>query len=136
MPYVMVTPYPIKFERRGNDIAVRFEEFDILRIIHMEEDHVPESESFSPQGYSIGRWEGNSLVVETAHIDSLHFYGDGTPQSRAMKTYEKFTLSQDETRLDYELVADDSEIFLVPVELGRYWAWKPEIALEPFPCER
>jgi hypothetical protein len=136
MPYVMVTPYPIKFERRGNDIAVRFEEFDILRIIHMEEDHVPESESFSPQGYSIGRWEGNSLVVETAHIDSLHFYGDGTPQSRAMKTYEKFTLSQDETRLDYELVADDSEIFLGPVELGRYWAWKPEIALEPFPCER
>ena len=129
------TPYPIKFERRGEDIALRFEEFDALRIIHMNEAEIPDSEPFSLEGYSIGRWEGNTLVVETERLDSPHFYGDGTPQSRAAKLLERFTVSPDETRLDYYLRIEDSETFLTPMEFEKYWAWKPEIALEPFVCE-
>jgi hypothetical protein len=135
MPYVMVTPYPIKFERRGGDIALRFEEFDALRIIHMEGAGRPDDEPFSPQGYSSGRWEGGTLVVETDRIDSPHLYGDGTPQSRAMRTVERFTVSTDESRLDYQLHVEDPEIFTRPMDFDRYWAWRPEIALQPFGCE-
>jgi hypothetical protein len=135
MPYVMVTPYPISFEPRGDDIAIRFEEFDALRMIHMDGEPMPAAEPFTAQGYSTGRWEGDTLVVETQRIDSPHLYGDGTPQSRAMRTTERFTMSADESRLDYELHVEDPEIFTTPMDFDRYWAWRPEIGLEPFTCE-
>ncbi|NIW25284.1 MAG: hypothetical protein GWN29_12340, partial [Gammaproteobacteria bacterium] len=44
-------------------------------------------------GSSTGRWDGNTLIVETVNIDTPHFYGDGTPQSRNMRLTEYFTLS-------------------------------------------
>jgi hypothetical protein len=135
MPYVMVTPYPIKLERRGEDIAIRFEEFNATRIIHMDGARTPDDEPFSPLGYSAGRWDGDVLVVETDRIDSPHFYGDGTPQSRAMRTVERFETSSDGSRLDYALHVEDPEIFSRPMDFDRYWAWKPEIGLEPFECE-
>lgn len=135
MPYVMVTPYPLSFERRGSDIAIRFEEFDALRIIHMDGTPMPPDEAYSQLGYSVGHWEGETLVVETQRIDSPHFYGDGTPQSRAMRTTERFSMSADQTRLDYELHVEDPQVFTRPMDFDRYWSWRPEIALEPFTCE-
>jgi hypothetical protein len=135
MPYVMVTPYPISFERRGDDIAIRFEEFDALRIVHMDGQPMPAAEPFSQMGYSVGRWQRSTLIVATQRIDSPHFYGDGTPQSRAMHTVERFTVSQDGSRLDYSLDVEDTQIFTQPMSFDRYWAWRPEIALEPFACE-
>jgi hypothetical protein len=135
MPYVMVTPYPLAFVQEGENIVIRFEEFDVRRLIHMNAGAPPTAESFSLQGFSTGRWEGNTLVVETTRIDSPHFYGDGTPQSRAMRTVERFTLDAEGTRLGYHLRVEDPEIFTEPMEFTRYWAWRPEIALQPFGCD-
>ena len=135
MVYVMQTPYPIEFEPQGEDIAIRFEEFGALRTIHMYETQIPESAPYTRQGYSIGRWEEESLVVETERIDFPHFYGDGTPQSRSLRTIERFRVSDDETRLAYEIRVEDPDMFPEPMEFSKYWAWKPEIDLEPFECE-
>ena len=107
--------------------------FDSERVIHMNAEPSPAA-TYSLLGYSIGRWEGNTLVVETDRIDSPYFYGDGTPQSQAIRLVERFELNETEDRLDYSLTVTDPEIFTQPMHFTRYWAWQPHIAREPYNC--
>lgn len=136
MPYLMVTPYPLEFIEDGDDIEIHFEEFGERRTIHMNSDGPPDNEPFTRLGYSSGRWDGDTLIVETERIEASHFYGDGTPTSRAMHVTERFTLADDESRLDYHLTVDDPEMFTEVMEFTRYWAWRPEIHVRPFGCEQ
>ena len=78
MPRLMGNPLPIAFERRGEDIAIRFEEDDQLRLVHMNTAHAPGAES-SDLGYSTGHWDGNTLVVETSSLNAARLDNSGTP---------------------------------------------------------
>jgi len=133
MPYQMTTPYPFEFGRRGNDIVLISELYDAERVIHMNTEPSA-TEPYSLLGYSVGRWEGNTLVVETDRIDAPYFYGDGTPQSRAIKLVERFELNEAEDRLDYSLTANDPETFTEPEHFTKYWAWRPGVGREPYNC--
>ena len=133
MPYQMTTPYPFEFERRGEDIVFVSELYDAERVIHMNAG--PSStQPYSPLGYSVGRWEGNTLVVETDRIDAPYFHGDGTPQTRAIELVERFTLNEAEDRLDYTLTVTDPETFTETLNFTKYWAWKPDVRREPYNC--
>ena len=133
MPYLMTNPYPMEFAKRGNDLLILMELLDSERVIHMDE---PSSQpvAHSLMGYSKGRWEGNTLVVETDRIESPYFYGDGTPQSRDIQLLERFELNETEDRLDYSLTVTDPETFTEPLHFTRYWAWRPHVRREPFNC--
>ena len=133
MPYQMTSPYPIEFVRRGDDIVFYSELYDAERVIHMNAER-PATAPYSLLGYSTGRWEGATLVVETDRIDAPHFHGDGTPQSRAIELVERFTLNEAEDRLDYSLTITDPETFTEPQHFTKYWAWRPEVSREPYNC--
>jgi hypothetical protein len=74
--------------------------------------------SYSLLDYSIGRSEGETLVIETAGIEATVLYGDGTPQSRAIRLLEYFDMSDAEDRLDYRLTVTDPETFLASAHMG------------------
>jgi len=61
-------------------IELRNEEFDVVRTIHMDLTAVPDGKPFSQLGYSIGRWEGDTLVVNTTRINPIF-----QPQRRTAK---------------------------------------------------
>jgi len=45
-----------------------------------------------PNGHSLGRWEGDTLVVETVNFDdSTWLDGDGSFHSDALRVVERFT---------------------------------------------
>jgi len=133
VPYLMTNPYPFEFARREDNILLLTEIYDAERIIHMDGEVTPMAE-YSPLGYSVGHWEDNTLVVATDRIDAPYFYGDGTPQSRAIQLAERFTLNEAEDRLDYSLTVTDPETFTQPMHFTRYWAWQPHIRREPYNC--
>ena len=54
MPMLMSNPYPIEFVDLGEDIELRMELFDQIRVIHMNERENAEGQSASPLGYSVG----------------------------------------------------------------------------------
>jgi hypothetical protein len=134
MPAAMDNPYPIAFEQQGDDIVMRLEEWDGLRTIHLTPDASTEPEVPSPMGYSTGRWDGNTLVVETSAIDYPYFDDLGTPQSRAIHVTERFTLMAAERRLSWEAEITDPESFTEPVTMQIEWQWIPGHAIKPFNC--
>ena len=124
-PLIMISPLPMEFSKEGDKIIMRLEEYDTVRTIHMNpKDVAPAAHTLF--GYSRGRWEGTTLVVETDHIAAGYFDHEGTPQSDQIKTVERFIPNADYSRLDYTLTTTDPVNFTRPFELKRYFVWKPE----------
>ncbi len=135
VPNIMDTPLPIEFVRQGDNILLRLEEHDTERLIHMSLDHSVRPASYSAYGFSTGRWEGSSLVVQTTNIDTPYLTINGTPQSREISLVERFSVNESEDQLDYTILITDPMTFTEPFELTRYLIWKPEILVRPFECQ-
>ena len=132
-PLIMISPLPMDFRREGDTIVMRLEEYDSVRTIHMNPKAVAPL-AHSLFGFSRGRWEGTTLVVETDHIAAGYFDHEGTPQSDQIKTVERFIPNADYTRLDYILTTTDPVNFTKAFDLKRYFVWKPENRVNPYEC--
>lgn len=133
MPLIMITPAPVEFVRDGDLIQMRIEEYDSRRTIHMNESAEPPAEH-SQMGFSRGRFEGETLVVETDHIKAQYFDPDGVPQSDRITLVERFTPNAEYDRLDYSVTVTDPVFFSEPFELTRYFVWKPEMTVASYNC--
>ena len=81
-------------------------------------------------GDSVGRWEGDTLVVDTTN------YNGKTSLSRtdALHTTERFT-RVDANLLDYEITIDDPKLFTKPIKIaGSFQAADPKTELMEFAC--
>ncbi len=132
IPSFMFDPSFMDVRDNGDRIDIELSEYNIKRVIYMTEDRpapVPSS-----VGYSVGRWEGDTLVVETTHIEWPYFDPYGTPQSDQMSYVETFKVAADDSQLNYTFVATDPVMFTEPVSLTRGWAWEPGRQIEDFDC--
>jgi hypothetical protein len=89
----------------------------LLRRIYTDGRPMPEDLEFTNTGTSIGHWEDETLVVETAGIDPRVYYPDrsagGIPFGRNVVIHERIDLADENTlRFDVEIVAPD--IFTAP----------------------
>lgn len=134
MPSMMNNPYPIRFVDEGGTITLLLEEWDGVREIDMREESAAADAPASPVGYSTGRWEGRTLIVTTTRISDPYFDDLGTPQSADSRVVERFTLSEDESRLDYTATITDPGSFTAPVTLTGFWEWIPGEQIRPFNC--
>ena len=131
MPSGMMMPHPYEFIDEGSEITLKGEVWDMVRTAHMDSlgNAAP-----SPLGHSTGRWDGNTLIVETNAINWPYFDGAGTPQSEAVTITERFTVSGDQARLDYHMTISDPETFTEPATYETYWLALGE-TVELFDCQ-
>jgi hypothetical protein len=134
MPRIMVNPHPFEFVDRGDTLLLRTELYDIERTIHMSRDAPPVDTPYSRLGYSIGAWQDGVLVVQTTHLNWPYFDTIGTPLSEAAEVEERFTLSADQTRLDFEVTVIDLSVFTEPAVLRGHWLALGE-SLPRFDCQ-
>ncbi|MDE0005911.1 MAG: DUF6152 family protein [Rhodospirillaceae bacterium] len=138
MPGVMTrvsAPHPIDFVQRDGEIVIRIEVFDVVRTVHMNPNVDASSRTPSPLGHSVGRWEGNTLIVRTTQVNWPYFDSIGIiPQSEAVEITERFTLSDDGTRLTYDLEVSDPETFTEPVSARWEFNWRPDMVVERYGC--
>ena len=134
MPWIMQQPYPVKFSKDGNNILFHIEEYDLVRTIYMAQDEIEINIQPSLLGHSVGRWEGEDLVVSTHSVDWYYFNSDGIPQSADARFEERFSLSGDGVNLDYTIVVSDPETFTEPVLMTKQWVWRPGETVNPYIC--
>jgi len=132
MPSVMNVPAVIEFQDRGETILFRSEEFDAVRTIHMNSHEDPAAQPKTPYGYSVGHWDGETLVVETGSVGAPYLR-PGVPLGPDASFAEKFTVSADGSRLHYTVVMTDPYSLKQPVEQKRAWIAVDEHVL-PFNC--
>jgi len=115
MPVTMGAPLPIRFIDEGPAIMLHSVYFDTRRTIHIDDARDPATQPPTHLGYSVGRWEGNTLVVETTRVNYPYVDNEArTPQSDAVEILETFALSEDQSRVDYRLEITDPVTFTEP----------------------
>jgi hypothetical protein len=77
-------------------------------------------------GDSIGRWEGDTLVVDTTNFNDKTSLGQTIPfHSEDLHTTERFTrVSQN--LIDYQLTLEDPKLFTRAIKLAGYFAAAPK----------
>lgn len=105
-----------------------------FRLVPMDgRPHDPESDD-TYYGDSIGHWEGDTLVVDTIHLNDDTWLGlDGLFHSNAMHVTER--INRDGDTLRYQATVEDPNVFTRP------WTMNPrtspltkQLLVENFPC--
>ena len=122
MPASMATPNPYEFIDEGDTIRIRGYEGDVVRTVHMDTTLDPAEQPPSRQGFSTGRWEDDhTLVIHTSRINFPYLGSTGIPLSEAVSVVERYTLSEDQTRLDFRFTVTDAQTFTEPATYEYYW---------------
>lgn len=108
--------YPVEIYQTNDRIIMMFELYDQWRTIRINGAPKPDNYPDSPNGYSVGHWEGDTLVIETTGMAPLNPIGPNLRGSNA-KVTERWHLAKDpqfgET-LVVDLVQEDPEVFVKP----------------------
>jgi hypothetical protein len=114
MPGSTMAFFPMEIVPTTKVIYVLIEGVDPPRRIFIDGRPMPPLEDLDPtfEGYSVGHWEGNTLVVETAGIKTSTLI-DGVPHSNALRVHERIRLV-DEHTLEDEITSTDSKAFNGP----------------------
>jgi Domain of unknown function (DUF3471) len=87
----------------------------VTRTIFTDGRGLPEEMNPTWLGYSIGRWEGDTLVVATAGFnDKTWLDFSGHPHSEALRTIERLH-RRDFGHLDFEMTIEDAKTFTRPI---------------------
>ena len=112
VPRATYMPYPFQILQGTNKVLVAYEFAGTTRTIHL--DTVGNSPSPSWMGWSRGRWEGDTLVVETTDFnEDTWFDRAGNFHSDALKVVERYTPISPH-HLAYEATIEDAKVFTRP----------------------
>jgi hypothetical protein len=134
---------PLSITRDGANVVLRHEWMDVRRVIHMNEKTFPKNGKRSSLGYSIGRWEGETLVIETANYSAgvLNQYVEqagqptrGLLHSAALTSVERLHLDAARQRLVVEIDLVDPEFFKQPFPRATLEYAPSNLKIEPFKC--
>jgi hypothetical protein len=139
-PAATIVPDVKRISVKDGSIRIAGEFDSGERVIHVVEggtNPISSAPQASLQGHSIGRWEADTLVVETSAFAPHAFgHGLGLESSPAKRLVERFTLDEDGTSLAYEFELTDPEVLAAPVAGKLRWVYRPDLAFMPEPCDR
>ena len=134
IPRAMYMPQPFQVTQGTNKIQMVFQYALASRTIHLDEVNPPPADTW--MGHSVGRWEGDTLVVNSDNFnDRTWLSRAGDFHSDAMKLVERFTpITADAMR--YEVTVEDRNVFTRPwtMKMVLYRQLEDNAQLMDFKC--
>ena len=141
VPQLTTLPYLTEVAVLGDRILMRSEFLNVDRTIFMDGRGHPRNGMRTRQGHSIGRWEGDVLVVDTTlfldHRVGNSFgsaFATGLPAGPQKHVVERYRLSDDRTRMLIDFVIEDPEYLVEPITASAEWDYAPQQQLQRFGC--
>jgi hypothetical protein len=134
--YALQGPFPIEIFQGTELIVMKLEYYDLVRIIFMNrKEHLPPDAPHSKVGDSIGRWEGDTLVVDTTHLLGATITNNGLAHGDNARVIERFRLSADKKTLMATQEFEDPDT--LDNRGVRYisWAARPGDHVYPYECD-
>jgi hypothetical protein len=113
-PDMLRTQLPFKLIQTDSVLVVLIEEFNNWRQIHLDGRTLPSDPVPAFFGYSVGQWDGDTLVVTTTGMnDKTWLDGGGLPHSEALTLTERIR-RVDFGRMEIAYTFDDAKAFTRP----------------------
>ena len=139
-PRLMATPYPmeiIQLPEQKRIIMIFEGATHIWREIYMDGRPHPQGDDLNPTylGHSVGRWEGDTLVVDVVGFNEatwMDYFGH--PHTDMLHVIEKFSRPNKNT-LNYEATFDDPGAYTRPFTVRWNINWNPTGELTEYICQ-
>jgi hypothetical protein len=134
---------PLTITREPGRVILRHEWMDVVRVVDLTTREHPADGPRTSLGHSIGRFEGETLVIETANYSAgvLNQYVEepgkptrGLLHSAALTSVERLWLDAERQRLVVEIALKDPEFFTRDFDVARYEYAPSALTIEPFNC--
>lgn len=135
VPRIMYMPHPFQIVQTPRVVMMFFEYLHATRNVFVDTAHLRGPIEFW-MGDSRGRWEGDTLVVDTVHFnDQTWFDRAGNFHSTELHVVERFTLT-DRDHISYTATIDDRKVFTRPwtMRLVLYRHTEPNFQLLDYEC--
>lgn len=112
--------------RIENSSGILKRDIDLTRTAH------PANIAATPNGHSIGRWEGKTLVIDTVGFTPTKVF----PAQGARKhLVERLTLTDDRRHIRYELTVEDPDFYAAPFRFSMLWTYRPDLEFSGAACD-
>ena len=134
VPRATYMPFPFQIVQTAGDIVMAYEYASASRVITIGKVEPAPVDTW--MGQSVGRWEGDTLVVDVTSLnDQTWFDRAGNFHSEALHVVERYTPVSPEV-LDYQVTIEDPKVFTRPwtIRMPLYRRQDTRVQLLEFKC--
>jgi hypothetical protein len=118
VPHADLLPEPFKIIQIPRQMVFLYEVETIFRQIYTDGRKLPDDPSPTWLGYSIGRWDGDTFIIDTKGFNNLSWLdARGHGHSEEMRVEERFR-RRDYGHLDVTVTLTDPKVFTKPVTIN------------------
>ena len=137
IPRILGNPYPFEIGQTHNQVTFVYELNHVIRALRLDAvmPNDEELEIFPAySGYSVARWEGDTLIVTTAgfHWDTF-IDATGIPHSPQLRTEERYRRLDADT-LEAVVTVTDPEMFTQPWQARFTYELHPDVRIQDYSC--
>lgn len=136
-PRQFLTPYGVEFVELQEQQRMFIMDIGgphTFRVIYMDGRAHPKDLDPSYYGHSTGRWEGDTLIVDTVGFNEGFWFSRGIPHTDRLRMIEKFTRA-DMNNTKYEVTIDDPGAYTQPWTAGFTLSWDTGLELFEYVCQ-
>jgi hypothetical protein len=135
-PAIQYDPYSMQVVQWPDRVLFRYEKDDQIRTVWLD-GRKPTIYDWSVQGFSVGHYEGNALIVDTDHfVFDVTGFDDytGIPSSQLTKVHEKYWMERSELKVT--VTVEDPMFLKQPASYTARWLPAPAgYQLSPWDCD-
>ena len=137
VPRILATPYPFEIIHTPGQTTILYEMNHAIRPVAMDKP-LPSDKDLIPYpyylGHSVGHWEGDTLVVETAGFNDKTFLdATGAPHSDAMRTTERLRKIGN-NQLEDVVTVHDPDMFTRDFSARFVYQQRNDIRIQDYVC--
>jgi len=134
VPSIVWSGPPIEILEEPGRIVIRYERANVVRSIDMAGTPPAADQPHTYLGYSVGRWEGDVLMIETTHMSGGAISEGSRPLSRDGRITERYWREPGESDLQLEVEIDDPAYYTETFTMSRSFVWAPDEQLQDWGC--
>jgi hypothetical protein len=135
IPFIYLIPAPAKWIQSPGLTVILFEGMNGVRQIYTDGRKPPADPQPMWQGYSTGRWEGDTLVIDAVGFnDKTRLDATGHPHSEALHLTERYH-RRDFGHLDVETTIDDPKLYTKPLTIHYTELLQPDTDILEYVCQ-
>ncbi len=127
--------YPFEIVQTEKVLVFLYETFGMVRRVYMDGRQVPSDFPPGFMGYSLGRWEGNDLVIETTRVAEGLLDGAGLRQYGDVSVLERYRMGDGGKTLEAEVTITAPQTFTAPWTRRFTWDRDPDGTIYESVCD-
>jgi hypothetical protein len=129
----IVSLFPVQIVQTPTQVIILYEYMSAFRVIPLNAEH-PDDIVPTYMGDSVGRWEGDTLVVDVIGFnDKTWLTGTGTFHSEALHVTERYT-RVDKEQINYQVTMDDPKVFTSPWTINTHMMHREGTRIREYVC--